>query len=58
MKGIVVVETQEEFDAWMAKKEPQYWSAVPTAKPINAKDTVGTQGKATIDTVVAQVIKH
>jgi cytochrome c oxidase subunit II len=29
MRGTVVVETQEEFDAWLASKEPQYLKANP-----------------------------
>ena len=29
MRGIIVVETQEEFDVWMAKKKPQYLVANP-----------------------------
>lgn len=33
MRGEIIVETQAEFDAWMAKKEPKYWAAVPGAKP-------------------------
>jgi cytochrome c oxidase subunit II len=29
MKGVIVVETQEEFDVWIAKKKPQYLVANP-----------------------------
>ncbi len=29
MKGVIVVETQEEFDVWMAAKKPQYLVANP-----------------------------
>ncbi|MFZ9301655.1 MAG: cytochrome c oxidase subunit II, partial [Chitinophagaceae bacterium] len=29
MRGVIVVETQEEFDAWLASKKPQYLVANP-----------------------------
>jgi cytochrome c oxidase subunit II len=39
MKGIVVVETQAEFDAWLASKKPQYLTAHPDKDPSVKKDT-------------------
>jgi cytochrome c oxidase subunit 2 len=33
MRGVVVVETQEEFDAWLAGKKPQYLVANPQFDP-------------------------
>jgi cytochrome c oxidase subunit 2 len=36
MRGEIIVETQEEFDAWMATKKPQYL----TANPPKATETV------------------
>ncbi|MBM3413969.1 MAG: cytochrome c oxidase subunit II [Bacteroidetes bacterium] len=33
MRGIIVVETQEEFDAWVASKTPQYLVANPDKDP-------------------------
>lgn len=33
MRGEIIVETQEEFDAWIAKKTPQYYTANPDKKP-------------------------
>jgi cytochrome c oxidase subunit II len=33
MRGIIVVETQEEFDLWLAKKKPQYLVANPDKDP-------------------------
>jgi cytochrome c oxidase subunit 2 len=41
MRGIIVVETQEEFDAWMAGKKPQYLVANPDKDPSAKKDTLG-----------------
>jgi cytochrome c oxidase subunit 2 len=39
MRGVVVVETQEEFDAWMAGKKAQYLVANPDKDPSVKKDT-------------------
>ena len=37
MRGVVVVETQEEFDAWLAAKKPQYLVANPDKDPAAVK---------------------
>lgn len=49
MRGVIVVETQEEYDRWLAGKTPQYVTAKgtpqvapPVAAPANATDTVQT----------------
>lgn len=49
MRGTVVVETQEEYDRWLAGKTPQYAAAQAAATPApatgtmaNATDTVNT----------------
>ncbi|NOT50958.1 MAG: cytochrome c oxidase subunit II [Chitinophagaceae bacterium] len=34
MRGVVIVETQDEFNAWLASKEPQYYKANPGKKPV------------------------
>ena len=40
MRGTIIVETQEEFDAWMATKKPQYLVANPAMDPsAKAADT-------------------
>ncbi len=39
MRGVVVVETQQEFDAWLAGKKPQYLVANPDKDPKAIKDT-------------------
>jgi cytochrome c oxidase subunit 2 len=39
MRGTIIVETQEEFDAWMAKKTPQYLVANPAMDPAAKSDT-------------------
>lgn len=40
MRGVIVVETQEEFDAWLASKKPQYLVANPDKDPSIKKDSV------------------
>jgi cytochrome c oxidase subunit 2 len=40
MRGVIVVETQEEFDAWMASKKPQYLVANPVTDSTAKKDSV------------------
>ena len=42
MRGVIVVETQEEFDAWMAGKTPQYLVANPPAAPAKTDSTGAT----------------
>ena len=57
MRGEIIVETQEEFDAWFASKKPQYWSAVPSAGP--QTDSAAAKQPVKIDTVkqIAQLKK-
>lgn len=43
MRGVIVVETQAEFDAWMAGKKPQYYTANPDKDPSAKKDTMATK---------------
>lgn len=40
MRGTIIVESQEEFDAWIAGKKPQYLAANPDKDPSMKKDTV------------------
>lgn len=39
MRGVVVVESQEEFDRWLASKTPQYYTAFPDLNPMKPKTT-------------------
>jgi len=43
MRGTIVVETQEEFDAWIVGKKPQYLVANPDKDPSIKKDTATTK---------------
>ena len=47
MRGVIVVETQEEFDAWMAGKKPQYLVANPDKDPAVKKDTLSAAAPVT-----------
>ena len=33
MRGMIIVETQEEFDQWMAKQKPKFYLAHPALDP-------------------------
>jgi len=39
MRGEIIVESQEEFDAWMAGKKAQYYVANPELDPATPKVT-------------------
>jgi cytochrome c oxidase subunit 2 len=50
MRGTIVVESQEEFDFWMAKQKPKFYFAHPELDPdaIKAKaDSSNTNAAAT-----------
>jgi cytochrome c oxidase subunit 2 len=42
MRGEIIVETQEEFDAWILGKKPQYLAAFPDKAPGGAKPVTDT----------------
>lgn len=42
MRGTIVVESQEEFDRWMATKKPKYYSAFPDKDPDAVKTIADT----------------
>lgn len=55
MRGEIVVESQEEFDAWMAKQTPKYYAVFPDKNP-NIKPTaaaVDSAAKSTTTTAAA-----
>ena len=47
MRGTIVVETQAEFDAWIAGKKPQYLVAHPQLDPSVKKDSAITAAVTT-----------
>ena len=48
MRGVVVVETQEEFDSWMSKQTPQYRKAQQKLVPPVKKDSTTGNASAAI----------
>lgn len=48
MRGTIIVESQEEFDAWMASKKPQYFAANPDKDPDAKKDTTTVKPVAAV----------
>jgi len=53
MKGVVEVVTQPEFDAWMAKQKPNYYTAFPDKDP-SAQPAATTPAKA--DSTAAKAV--
>lgn len=51
MKGVIVVVTQEEYNAWLTKQKPQYYAAFPDKEP-NIKST----NKADSTKIVGKII--
>jgi cytochrome c oxidase subunit 2 len=49
MKGIIEVVEQEEYDLWLAKQKPQYYSAFPDKDPEAAKAAAEAAKTATAD---------
>jgi cytochrome c oxidase subunit 2 len=56
MRGVIVVETQEEYDAWMASKKPQYVTVQEGAAPAApAADSTAAAATATMSKPLAQL---
>jgi cytochrome c oxidase subunit 2 len=55
MRGEIIVETQEEFDAWMATKKSQY--ATLFEKPAATPTADSTKGKDSIKQTASVIIK-
>ncbi|MBL7744419.1 MAG: cytochrome c oxidase subunit II [Chitinophagaceae bacterium] len=47
MRGEIVVETQEEYDAWMAQQKPKYYAVFPDKDP-SSKPKADTAAKAAV----------
>ncbi len=50
MRGTIVVESQEEFDRWMATKKPLYYTANPEKSPDAMQAKSDTSGKFAVTT--------
>jgi cytochrome c oxidase subunit 2 len=56
MRGVIVVETQEEYDAWMASKKPQYVTVQEGAAPAApVADSTSAAATATMSKPLAQL---
>jgi cytochrome c oxidase subunit 2 len=56
MRGVIVVETQEEYDAWMASKKPQYITVKEGVAPAApAADSTAAAATATMSKPLAQL---
>jgi cytochrome c oxidase subunit 2 len=53
MKGVIEVVTQEEYDAWLAKQTPYYFTAFPEKDPGTKKVADSTSAKPAVATTVA-----
>jgi cytochrome c oxidase subunit 2 len=48
MRGTIIVETPQEFDAWIASKKPQYLVANPQLDPSVPRDTTAPKPVASL----------
>ena len=55
MRGVIIVDTQEEFDRWMASRKPNYYAAFPDKDPNKPK--IDTTRKLTDTMKVASLGK-
>lgn len=56
MKGVIEVVTKEEFDAWMAKQKPYYYSAFPEKDPSAAPTIAPASTDTTMNPATASVV--
>lgn len=57
MKGIIQVVTQAEYDEWVAKQKPYYFSAFPDKEPSTVKPTNDSTKKVVVSAVLANTQK-
>ncbi len=43
MRGVIVVEKQEQYDKWIAEQKPEYFTLFPNKAPKDLTDTLGKQ---------------
>jgi cytochrome c oxidase subunit 2 len=56
MRGVIIVETQDEYDAWMASKKPQYVTVQEGAAPAApAADSTAAAATSTMSKPLAQL---
>ncbi len=57
MKGIIQVVTQAEYDEWVAKQKPYYFSAFPDKEPATTKPATDSTKKVVVSAVIANTLK-
>ena len=55
MRGEIIVESQEEFDSWIAGKDPQYAKAMVPAKPVTTDSLKNQQPQPGKDTMARAI---
>lgn len=58
MRGVIVVDTQEEYDTWLASQKPQFLTAHPNGIPPAAKPAAAEAADASAGKPVAQAEEH
>ncbi len=57
MKGVIVVVTQQEYDAWLAKQKPYYFAAFPEKAPVEkVADTAKPASTVTLNGVTKNTV--
>ena len=57
MKGVIVVVTQQEYDAWLAKQKPYYFAAFPGKAPVEkVVDTAKPASTVTLNGVTKNTV--
>jgi cytochrome c oxidase subunit II len=56
MRGVIVVESEEDYKKWLAEQQPEYYSIFPDKKPATKEAEVATDS-ASVATPIAAVVK-
>ncbi len=57
MRGVIVVETQEEFDRWLSSQKSQYYQSFPDKDPARPKADTTKSASSTVVTTSATTMK-
>jgi len=57
MRGVIVVETEEQYKKWLSDQKPEYLTLHPEKDPSKAKENQATTDTTAKQQVVAQMIK-
>jgi cytochrome c oxidase subunit 2 len=56
MRGVIIVETEEEYRKYLATLDPQYWTVYPDKKPKPANAAPAVADSAKVKTPIAAVM--